>query len=115
MFRLLVVILSAIFFACGAFSAEAAERQRIQLRGSNAERQGENTDEILIRRERMREFRQEMLRQREEGVVPAPGWRGGRGNQQMDVTPSEQRNLRRLSPEERQRLRRDLRDAYNQR
>lgn len=71
----------------------------------------------------MRNLRQDMQRQRD--VMPEEYWRSGGGWQGGPVGPGRQagreqvfpddgadpRALRRLSPEERQRLRRDLRDA----
>jgi hypothetical protein len=90
--------------ACGtAFArpgpAEQAPAQGEEYRRYEAPAQGGGDD----RRERYRSLREDMMRQ------SAPQRAGERAQQYRDA-PAEP-GLRRLSPEERQQLRRDVRDA----
>ncbi|MBS1209483.1 MAG: hypothetical protein H6R19_1881 [Proteobacteria bacterium] len=102
-----------LFLACLVSASAAAQPhgQRIE-RGFGLDRPAQSQDDLRLRRERMQEFRQQ-IRNRQEVEARDESGPPVRRNFERDVTGDERaRGLRRLSPEERQRLRQDMRDAY---
>lgn len=96
---LLVCLLSA------AVAAQPAERG--PGRGLGAGREARSEEEWRLRHERMQAFREEIRRQH-EAQRAQPGRRV-----EPDPDNSEApRGLRRLSPEDRQRLREEMREAF---
>lgn len=98
-----VLVLLACLF-CASAVAQPSERGLRREFGPVRESRAEDWRQ---RRERMQEFRQEMLRQ-QEAQRPQPRQRFERDPD--NTAPL--RGLRRLTPEERQRLREEMRDAY---
>jgi hypothetical protein len=114
----LVKYLSRRFFLLLLAFAGVAGSVTVFADQPNPGRGDGDADWIAQRRERMRNFRQDMQRQFPEDVGRAQGAQPEdprlRRPPEMDRNPAENndlRGLRRLSPEERQRLRRDVRDA----
>lgn len=91
--------------ACLICAAAAAQpNERGQGRGLGPGREARTEEERRLRHESMQAFRQEMLRQQD---VP-PRRRAGRDPEDAERP----RGLRRLTPDERQRLREEMREAF---
>ena len=116
----LVVLVFVVMSLMGQASAQPGQGQgRGQGAGMGGSLGAGNDPEMLMqRRERMRNFRQDMQRRMDtppsEGSMPrqavGPGLRQQLGNFSGE-NPNDMRGLRRLNQEERQQLRRDLREA----
>lgn len=92
---------------CAAAAAQPNERGQGRGLGPGPGRQAREASEgedFRQRRERMQAFRQEMLRQQEA----SPRRRAERDPENVERP----RGLRRLTPDERQRLREEMREAY---
>jgi hypothetical protein len=106
---------------CGIGTAQADQRRGRFVEEDAPQRQ-EMLDRMEQRRERLRALREDMERQvpPRPGPVPhlLPPERDPRGNNVerpvRSISPDAPINPRRLSPEERRQLRRDVRDADNE-
>ena len=76
------------------------------------DRQAQIQDDMRLRRERMQEFRQQMRNRQQAGERDESGPPLRRNFDRETNGDERSPGLRRLSPEERQRLRQDMRDAY---
>lgn len=120
--RILFILLTCL--ACADAFAQARGRsdgppsRDDDLRRTEQGRPGRSVDDLRERRESLRAFRDEMrqqqVQQREDDRPSRPdrSYRGNPAEMRRGSDDDAKQNLRRLSPEDRRRLRQEMRDAF---
>lgn len=113
--RFLLILLTCL--ACADALAQARFRPgpspREDTPRSTDEGRARNADDLRERRESLRAFRDEMRQQQETQRRDVRDGRDERSRQYVDPrTEDDGHNLRRLSPEDRRRMRQEMRDAF---